>query len=63
MEKGCAILGSVEGRNWEILGLIHFSVFIVGMGFMVPLTGGVGVLYVQRIVSIDLRRRCFLNIN
>ena len=38
MEKGCAILGSVEGRNWEILGLIHFNVFIVGMGFMLSLT-------------------------
>jgi hypothetical protein len=49
VEKGCAILGSVEGRNWEILGLIHFSVFIVGMGFMVPLTGGAGVLYVQEL--------------
>jgi hypothetical protein len=36
VEKGCAILGSVEGRNWEILGLIHFSVFIVGIGFMLP---------------------------
>lgn len=47
MEKDCAILGSVEGRNWEILGLIHFSVFIVGMGFMVPLTDSDVILYVQ----------------
>jgi hypothetical protein len=44
VEKACAILGSVEGRNWEILGLIHFSVFIVGIGFMVSLTSNDVVL-------------------
>jgi len=47
VEKGCAILGREDGRNWEILGLIHFSVFTVGTGFMVRFTGGIGVLYVQ----------------